>query len=107
MSTGPATPPDGRNARRARTAEQILTVCRDLMKAGQLRPSVEDIAHAAGRSKRNVFDIFLTREALHLEALRDDETQRAVFALILKDSLPPQTEDDRTRFLHAIVLGRA
>jgi len=98
---------DGRTARRARTAERVLTTCRDLMKGGALRPSVEDIAHAAGCSKRNIFDIFQSKEALHLEALRDEQTQAVVLAMILRDSLPPQTEGDRTRLLHAIVLGKA
>lgn len=100
-------PRDGRHARKVRSAERILHACRASMRSGDFRPSVPAIAKAVSCSDRNVFELFQTKEKLYLEALRDEETQRAILTLVLRDSLPPQTEGDRARLLRAIVLGRA
>jgi len=105
--TEAATPKhDGRNDRKARSAQSIIRACRDFMRTGCFQPSLPAIAQAAGCSSRNLGHLFQTREKLFLEALRDEETRSAILAAVLKDSLPPQTEGDRTRLLQAIVLGR-
>ncbi|HQS14993.1 hypothetical protein [Reyranella sp.] len=105
--TEAATPKrDGRHDRKARSAARIVQACRDFMQTGCFQPSMPAVARAAGCSHRNLFELFQTREKLLLEALRDEETRSAILAAVLKDSLPPQTEGDRTRLLQAIVLGR-
>jgi AcrR family transcriptional regulator len=98
---------DGRRIKGQRSRAAILSMCREFMQAGAFRPPVEAVAHKAGYSREYVYVMFKTREAFYLAALDDEETQRAILALILRDSLPPQTEGDRDRLLRAIVLGRA
>jgi TetR/AcrR family transcriptional regulator, regulator of autoinduction and epiphytic fitness len=55
---------DGRTARARRTREAIVDAVLGLLDAGELRPSVEDIAARAGVSPRSVFQHFGDRETL-------------------------------------------
>lgn len=103
----PSPKPDGRRIKGKRSRAAVLLACRQFMQAGAFRPPAEAVAHKAGCSREYVYMLFGGREGVYLEALADEETQRAILALVLKDSLPPQTEADRNRLLCAIVLGRA
>jgi AcrR family transcriptional regulator len=55
---------DGRTARARRTREAIVDAMLALLDAGDLRPSVEDIASRAGVSPRSIFQHFGDRETL-------------------------------------------
>ena len=103
----PAPKLDGRRTKGQRSRAALLSECRQFMQAGAFRPPVEAVAHKAGYSREYVYILFKTREEFYLEAINDEETQRAILALVLRDSLPPATEADRNRLLRAIVLGRA
>ena len=98
---------DGRNRRHQRTHAAMLEVARASMRSGIFRPSMMAVAKGASVGLRTTFDHFETQERMLVEALEDLETQTIILALVLNDSLPPQTNADRIRLLHAIVLGRA
>lgn len=97
---------DGRHARHKRSHAAILSACRKFMRGGSFRPTVAAVASWACVTPRTVFLHFGPNEAMLAAALDDAETQRAILALVLRDSLPPQTEGDRQRLLQAVVLGR-
>jgi len=103
----PSPRPDGRRDRKSRSREAILSACRASMRSGLFRPFRAGVARDSGVTERTLFAHFQTHEGMLIEALNDAETQRAILALVLRDSLPPQTEADRNRLLRAIVLGRA
>lgn len=73
--TEAATPPkqDGRNLRSERTRAEIVKATQHLMAFGHLRPTCQQIAHAADRSVRSVFQHYPTLNALYREALADAE----------------------------------
>ena len=79
---------DGRNARSAATRAKIISACRKLMLAGDFRPSMVEVARAAGCSIRSAFQHFKDVEALHLAAL-DRETQDGILLLILGPYIEP------------------
>lgn len=66
---------DGRTARARRTREAIVDAVLGLLDAGDLRPSVEDIAARAQVSPRSVFQHFGDRETL-LRAVGVRQTER-------------------------------
>ncbi|MFL5902632.1 MAG: TetR/AcrR family transcriptional regulator, partial [Solirubrobacteraceae bacterium] len=66
---------DGRTARARRTREAIVDGVLALLDAGDLRPSVEDIAAKAGVSPRSIFQHFGDRETL-LRAVGMRQTER-------------------------------
>jgi TetR/AcrR family transcriptional regulator of autoinduction and epiphytic fitness len=66
---------DGRTARARRTREAIVDAVLGLLDAGDLRPSVEDIAARAGVSPRSIFQHFGDRETL-LRAVGMRQTER-------------------------------
>jgi len=66
---------DGRTARARRTREAIVDAVLGLLDAGDLRPSVEDIAARAGVSPRSIFQHFGDRETL-LGAVGMRQTER-------------------------------
>jgi TetR/AcrR family transcriptional regulator, regulator of autoinduction and epiphytic fitness len=66
---------DGRTARARRTREAIVDAMLGLLDAGDLRPSVEDIAARAGVSPRSIFQHFGDRETL-LRAVGMRQTER-------------------------------
>lgn len=103
----PALNSDGRFERSRRTRAAILSACRASMRSGLFRPSAAAMAHEAGVSVRTVFQHFETHEGMLTAALQDDETQRTVLSLIMRDSLPPATDADRARLFRAILVGRA
>ena len=101
------TPParDGRTSRADRTKARILTACRELMLAGNLRPSATEIGRRAGCSVRTVFEHYRDIERLHLEAIQDSATADAIAEAVCggKYILPTGVPG---RILRAVVLGR-
>jgi len=85
-----------RHAGRERNEAAILRACRGLMVRGIFRPSVVDVADAAGVSVRCVFQRFGSHEALLLAALDDDGTYDTIRALA-----------EQSGIVRSLVLGRA
>lgn len=73
---------DGRTRRAQRTRAVILDKCRELMLAGDLRPSVVAIVKATGFCNRSVFQHFGSVEQLHDAAL-DTTTARILFGKMM------------------------
>lgn len=92
---------DGRTARSERTKAAILLATRVAMRAGIFRPTVVDIAKAAGCSVRSVFQHFATAEALYAVAL-----DTATVAAIWDQIDPPGISLSPTRIAQAAVYGR-
>lgn len=103
-SPGPAKR-DGRRQRGVRTHKAILDACRAYMSGGNFRPTVATVAAGAGVSVRTVFDQFGDLDGLYHHALRDDETRRAIRALVLRGNVLIG-QDDADRLIHAVVHGR-
>lgn len=66
---------DGRKLRRARNRQNVIIALLDLVRSGELNPSVADIAERAGVSHRSVFRYFddlgdLVRAAIDFEIAR-------------------------------------
>ncbi len=97
---------DGRNFRKDRTRAEILQATRSMLATGDFRPTMAAVTKAAGYAIRTGFDIFGSSDALLVLALDDEATRRAILALILRDTLPPQTEADQDRLVRAVVFGR-
>jgi AcrR family transcriptional regulator len=60
VTTAPAgtTPPDGRNLRRDRNRDAVVTALLELFRAGTISPSADQIAERAGISVRSLFRYF-------------------------------------------------
>ncbi len=76
---------DGRRSRGERTREKIIATCREMMLAGDFRPTMLGVSKKAGCAVRSVFQHFKDVEALHLAAL-DRETQDGILLLIVGDA---------------------
>lgn len=92
---------DGRNARSERTKAAIVEAARAAMRAGIFRPTVVDVAKAAGCSVRSVFERFGTAEELYRVAL-DGPTIQAIWLQII----PLSASLDPARVVMAAVYGR-
>lgn len=68
-SAGATRAMDGRAARSARTRTAIIEALLDLLDEGDLRPTAERIAEAAGVSSRSIFLHFADIESLFAEAV--------------------------------------
>lgn len=68
---------DGRVQRGARNREAILDAVMELVRAGDLRPTAEQVALRAGVGTRTVFRHFDDMEALHAEVAERVETEIA------------------------------
>jgi hypothetical protein len=97
----PPMPMDGRHRRSQASRDAILLVCRAAMQEGDFRPTMGACCKAAGRALRTGFEHFSTVEALHMEALKDDETRRSVLVLVLGGGA-----GYGDRVLQAIITGR-
>lgn len=82
--TGTAPHKDGRHARSTRTRAALLEACRELLRAGTLRPKARDIAHDSGLSVRSVFQHFPDVDSLYIEALGEVETLAVVVGHLQK-----------------------
>ena len=98
---------DGRTRRSDRSKEAILAATRTLMATGRFRPAATDVRTAVGCCVRTIFQHFGSIEGLHMAAIEDEATCRAMIGLVLRDSLPPQTEADIRRVVMALVKGEA
>ncbi len=58
MSLNPIESLDGRQSRTARSRRTICEACIDLIQAGVLQPSADEIAKRAGLSRRSIFNHF-------------------------------------------------
>lgn len=99
---------DGRSQRRARSRERVLAACRELMAAGNFRPTMVNICKRASVCARTGFQAFLDVEALHLLAVSDNVTHKAVLQAVLGTDeymmMPLRSKD---RIVRAAVTGRA
>ena len=78
-------PRDGRHKRAEVTRAAIVQACRSLMAEGQWRPSMRACCIEAKRSTRAAFQGFKTLDALYAEALRDENTMKAIARQVLQD----------------------
>lgn len=102
----PARPVDGRTTRGRRSRTAILTACRQLMRAGALRPCMAWVCETADRNTRTGFQHFRGIEDLHLEAIQDYSTRTAIAARVLGDELNALSPEAAQRLVRALVLGR-
>lgn len=106
IDTSMAAPPkrDLRHARSERTHSRILLACRAALKSGDFQPTVRTIGRIAGAGHRTVWQHYPRIHDLYREAL-DEETQKALVALVLRDSAV--SDQDRRRLVQALVFGVA
>jgi AcrR family transcriptional regulator len=95
---------DGRNARKERTKAAVVEAARAAMRAGIFRPTVVDVAKAAGCSVRSVFQHFGTTEGV-LQAALNATTFNHVLAQITPNA-SMWVERDRRYVVMAAVYGR-
>jgi TetR/AcrR family transcriptional regulator, regulator of autoinduction and epiphytic fitness len=92
---------DGRVARRERNREAVVDAIMVLVKAGEIEPSMADVALLAGVSERSIFRHFESREALLAAVI---ERQLEVADSLLHRISADAPLADR---IHALVLERA
>ena len=61
-------PVDGRRARRQRSRDLVVDALLDLLNAGVVRPTAQQVAERSGVSLRSIFRIFDDVETLHAAA---------------------------------------
>jgi TetR/AcrR family transcriptional regulator, regulator of autoinduction and epiphytic fitness len=93
--------PDGRVARRERNREAVVDAIMVLVEAGEIEPSMADVAALAGVSERSIFRHFESREALLAAVI---ERQLEVVESLLH-GIP--AEGPLPGRIHALVLERA
>jgi AcrR family transcriptional regulator len=94
-------PPDGRNLRRDRNRDAVVTALLGLYRDGNLGPSADEIAARAGISSRSLFRYFDDVDALVRAAIaRQQEHLAPLFAL---DASPDQPLAER---IERFVAGR-
>ena len=85
----PATTPDGRNLRRDRNRDAVVTTLLELYREGDLNPSADTIAARAGISVRSLFRYFDDAEAMVRAAIaRQQEHLAPLYALDVPSDLP-------------------
>jgi AcrR family transcriptional regulator len=95
VTTAPArtTPADGRNLRRDRNRDAVVTALLELFRAGDLAPSAEQIAERAGISVRSLFRYFDDVDDLVRTAVaRQQQHLAPLYAL---DATPDQPFPER------------
>jgi AcrR family transcriptional regulator len=91
-----APPPDGRNLRRDRNRDAVVTALLALYREGDLTPSAETIATRAGISVRSLFRYFDDAEAMVRAAIaRQQEHLAPLVALDIPPGLPLAERVDR------------
>lgn len=73
---------DGRKSRADVTKAAILAACRQLMREGDFRPTVDAVAARAHVSKRSVFQHFKSVGKLHAVALEDPAIGAAILLAV-------------------------
>jgi TetR/AcrR family transcriptional regulator of autoinduction and epiphytic fitness len=87
--TDTAAPVDGRNLRRDRNRDAVVTALLELYREGNLGPSADDIAERAGISVRSLFRYFEDVEGLVRTAIaRQQEHLAPLYALDAPPDLP-------------------
>jgi len=76
---------DGRALRSARTREKIAAAMLDLIRAGNLSPTSEEVAQYAGVGHRTVFRRFEDMESLYIEM---NERVRALVRPVMAEAAP-------------------
>ena len=101
-SPAPPTPPDGRNQRRDRNRDAVVSALLSLYREGVTGPSAEQIAERAGLSARSIFRYFDDLDALVRAAIaRQQQHLAPLFALDVPPDLP--TGERIERFVAARV----
>lgn len=95
-AAAPAAPPDGRNLRRDRNRDAVVTTLLELYREGDLNPSADAIAARAGISVRSLFRYFDDTEAMVRAAIaRQQEHLAPLYALDVPPGLPLAERVDR------------
>ena len=92
---------DGRNRRRDRNRDAVVTALLELYREGRLGPSAEEIAERAGISVRSLFRYFDDIDALVRAAIARQQEHLA--PLFVRDTAPDQPLDER---IDRFVAGR-
>jgi TetR/AcrR family transcriptional regulator, regulator of autoinduction and epiphytic fitness len=92
---------DGRVARRQRNRDAVVDAIMVLVQAGEVEPSMADVAALAGVSERSIFRHFESREALLAAVI---ERQLEVVGSLMHRLPPEGPLADR---VHALVLERS
>jgi TetR/AcrR family transcriptional regulator of autoinduction and epiphytic fitness len=88
-SAAPTAPSDGRNLRRDRNRDTVVTTLLELYREGDLSPSADAIAARAGISVRSLFRYFDDAEAMVRAAIaRQQEHLAPLYALDVPPTLP-------------------
>ncbi|HET9610836.1 MAG TPA: TetR/AcrR family transcriptional regulator [Acidimicrobiales bacterium] len=91
-----AAPPDGRNRRRDRNREAVVTALLELYREGNLGPSADEIAERAGISARSLFRYFDDTEALVRTAIaRQQQHLAPLYGLDVPAEAPLAERVDR------------
>ena len=89
-------PPDGRNLRRDRNRDAVVTTLLELYREGDLTPSADTIAARTGISVRSLFRYFDDAEAMARAAIaRQQQHLAPLFALDIPPGLPLAERVDR------------
>ena len=91
---------DGRRQRAERSQQAVVAALLDLYRAGNLRPSAQEIAARSGVSERTVFRLFDDMEALAALAMQQQ------WARVSHLFEPPEAGGDRTQRIAALVAQR-
>lgn len=97
---------DGRSQCRVRSRDRIMVACRSYMVEGNFRPLMIDICKRAGVCTRTGFQGFHDIEALHLAAIDDEVTQKAIRVLVYGDRWTLESREVKDRIVLAVVRGR-
>jgi TetR/AcrR family transcriptional regulator, regulator of autoinduction and epiphytic fitness len=95
-TTGDTGPTDGRNLRRERNREAVVTALLEIYREGNLGPSAEEIAARAGISARSLFRYFADVEDLVRTAIARQQQHLAPLAVLdIPGDLPLAERVDR------------
>lgn len=97
----PSAPPDGRNLRRDRNRDAVVSALLDLYRAGDLDPGTDEIADRAGISVRSLFRYFDDVDDLVRTAIA--RQQQHLAPLYVLDAAPGQPLAER---IERFVAGR-
>jgi AcrR family transcriptional regulator len=95
---------DGRHARRDRNKIAVVDAFLELVREGNPRPSVADVAERSGVSHRSVFRYFADKDELARTAIsRQEAVVAPMFAVIIKRDMP-LADRVRTLVTHRLAL---
>jgi len=110
LASAPAAAPapriDGRNRRALRSRAACIAACRSFLQTGNYRPTMVEIAKAAGVSTRTGFQLFLDIDLLRQEAV-NESTARVIAATVLGSDAILLSDVALKRMVRALLLGKA